>query len=695
MPSRPSSGADAARGALGRVGIEGYGGFLLAALAVLAALTALTGGGIATQPAGRVEVATALLGLLAVLGVCAGAIQIRRAPLAWLATGILTGFALWSMLSVEWSVLPEGSWLAANRALAYAVVAAVALTAAAVVPRAAVIAAVALTLTGLLVAVYALGGKLLPGIHIGVLNLDPGGRFSRISRPLDYWNALGLLCVMASPAGIWLASSVKAPSRVRIAAAITLAILVLTVALAYSRGAIVGYIVVLAVMVGAGPRRLTRLGVGLGAIVAVAPAMIVAFTRHDLSAADVPLSDRTTGGLALTAVLIACLVALALVFRRLIRLEPEVSWGPERARRTWRALGVATLIALVVGVGTISFSGKGLFTDISSEFEAFKKPGSTLTNSPDRLISSNSSSRYVWWTEALGAFSDKPLEGQGAGSFPIVHYLYRDHNAPVRSSHSLPLMFLSETGLIGFALGMGALVLLAFAAVRRVRDASGGDRSARFALLAAFTAWFVQSLFDWHWEIPGVTIPALIAVCVAAAPPVTGAARRMGTARAPLLPRPRAGALATLAVVAAIAFAVSAWLPALSEQKRLHALAIADSNPSGAADSAALARRLDPLSIEALLTQSSIAAGKNDQDGVLEPLIKASKVEPESRDVWRRLFTAYNFYGYTAQSFETLRHSIVTDPLAFRGSRADIAAEIFESRAPPGASPTAYGTPPS
>ena len=44
-------------------------------------------------------------------------------------------------------------------------------------------------------------------------------------------------------------------------------------------------------MVGAGPQRLRRLAVGLGAIVAALPSMVVAFGLHDLSTGGLSLGD--------------------------------------------------------------------------------------------------------------------------------------------------------------------------------------------------------------------------------------------------------------------------------------------------------------------------------------------------------------------------------------------------------------------
>ena len=54
-----------------------------------------------------------------------------------------------------------------------------------------------------LVALYALGGKLFPWFEIpGLIDLNHTERFSRLRAPLDYWNALALVCVMAVPLAV-------------------------------------------------------------------------------------------------------------------------------------------------------------------------------------------------------------------------------------------------------------------------------------------------------------------------------------------------------------------------------------------------------------------------------------------------------------------------------------------------------------
>ena len=661
-------------------------GLLLAAVA----FAAFSGGAIEIPAETRLEVGIAVLGLLCVAWICLGHLQVGRSPLAWAGVGLLVALGVWSGLSTAWSAAPDESWLAANAAIAYAAVAAIALVAGSSTADGARLTAIGLAAVTVAVALYALGGKVLPGLHVGPFDLDPGDRFARLREPLDYWNALALLCVMATPACIWQAAAREPPPRFRIGAVLALAILLLTAALSYSRGAIIAYALVLAILVGAGPRRLTRLLVGLGALAAVTPAMLLAFARHDLSSSDVTLAERADDGLLLGIVLVASLLALALLARALIRAEGRLEWGADQARIAWRLLAGAAVCLALVGIGVLALSERGLTGEVSHQLDRFTEPAGAAANTPERLVSSNSSNRYIWWQEALGAFSDEPLAGWGAGSFPVLRFLYRRYEAPARSAHSLPLQLLAETGLLGAALGLAALGLLGAAAVRATRRRAGVVRDARLALVATFAAWAVHALYDWDWEIPAVTLPALIAVSVAAAP-----APGLAAAVRPLAAVRAVPAIAAAAGAAA-AIAVSAALPALSEGKRLQALEDASAGRAleDAAADAEDAEGLNPYALDPRFTAASIARVRGRLPEELGALIEAARTQPDSFEPWRQLVIAYSFHGLRSRDADALEQWTRTDPLLFRDIAPAIAAQLFRLRHPPSASPTAFGTPP-
>lgn len=669
------------------ISARGLGALLLALLVFAGIYAAFNNGATAIPQESRLQVGIAAIGLVCGLGVAAGALRAGRASLAWFGVALLGGFALWSALSTLWSAAPDLSWLAANRAIVYSVVVAVAIVAASSTRAAPRGVAVGIAAASLLVALYALGGKIFPGLHFAFFDLNPGDEFARVREPIGYWNAVGILCVMAAPVCIWLAAFPEAAARLRIGALLALTVFVLTTATTYSRGALLAYVAVLAVMVGAGPQRLRRLAVGVGAILAALPSIVIAFGLHNLSAGGLSLHDRARGGAILGLVLLLSLAAVAIAGRELLRVEGRVRWTARHSRLVWRGLAAAVAGLLIVGVGALTVSSRGLTGEISHQADLFKQPKAGPGNDPSRLISSNGSNRWIWWQEALGAFSDKPLGGWGAGSFPVVRYLYRRYDAPVRSTHSVPLQFLSETGLVGALLGLGGLALLGAAAVRRVRASSGIERSARLALLAAATAWAVHSLVDWDWEIPAVTIPALVAVAVAAAPTPVGGAPTPARRPAPVL-------LAVASALAAVLLAASAALPLLAETKRVESLRDAGSGSfHAAAADADLAHKLDPLSVEPLFTEASIARSRGDDAEAASLLAEATRLQPDNFETWQRLAALEAALGDYAGAARAIRRQAEDNPLAFQ-VRPNVGDLLYSLEVPPQRSPTAFGTPP-
>ncbi len=255
---------------------------------------------------------------------------------------------------------------------------------------------------------------------------------------------------------------------------------------------------------------------------------------------------------------------------------------------------------------------------------------------PARLVSTNSGNRWVWWKEAAGAFSDKPVGGWGAGSFGTVHLRYRQEPLGVQQPHNVELQWLSETGIVGFALALGGLAALFIAAGTRLRRLSdGGERELAIALLAAAAGWVVHGLVDWDWDIPAVTLPPVIFLGVLAARP--------GSRRSE--PEPfvdpeepgiggRTFALGAVALLLCGALA-SAALPALS-QSRTDAAEIASSADTAARD-ADVAARLNPVAVRPLIVASSIEVRRGRLVEARRRLLEAVGRQPENPEVWYRL----------------------------------------------------------
>ncbi|HEX8103134.1 MAG TPA: hypothetical protein VF533_11000, partial [Solirubrobacteraceae bacterium] len=238
---------------------------LLPALAACLLLAAFSGG--ATDLPGESWVQLALA-VLAAAACCAwlygGGIALRAPRAAWAGLGLLTAFALWSGLSIAWSVAPDRSWAELNRGLAYVLAALLGIAAGTSLARASARACATLTFAGVLIALFALAGKTVPGVSLGgLLDLDQAGEVSRLRAPFGYWNALGLACALAAPPAVAVALDRRRGAAGRTAALLGLAVLLVVLALTYSRGALVALLCGLGLVLAVGGARLRVLAVSL------------------------------------------------------------------------------------------------------------------------------------------------------------------------------------------------------------------------------------------------------------------------------------------------------------------------------------------------------------------------------------------------------------------------------------------------
>jgi hypothetical protein len=672
------------RSALAR---PGPGLVLLAGLLVAAAWAAFAGGAVRTPQETWLQAGVVLLAVVAAAAwLGTGALRPGASPLALAGLATLVVFAVWTGVSLAWSVTPDRTWQEANRVIAYALVVAVALVAGSTVPRAIERAAAGWLVVAVGVAVYALAGKVLPGV------VDHATEVARLRAPLEYWNALALVCVLAAPAALRFATARGLRARWRVAALVALFVLLCCLGMTYSRGGVLALAVAIAVATAAGGARLPGLAVFAAALAAAVPVLAVAWTADGLTVNGAPRGEQIDAGLVLGAVLAATGALLALAGRLLLRAEARVAWSPARTRRVWIVLAVVAAAALAGGLAAAAGSERGLGGSLDELGDSFTEVRRDPIFEPGRLLTTSSGNRWAWWREAAGAWSDEPVLGWGAGSFPVSRRLYRVSPNDVLQPHSVPLQFLAETGVVGAVLGLGALGLLLAAALVRVRRlAPGRERDLAGALLAAAVAWAVHACVDWDWDIPGVTVPVLLFLGILgaqarAARPAVADADGGGPGRALAL----AGAgLAACAVLA------STLLPAWSDAKTDAALqAVADRSPArleAAASDAELAARLDPLAVRPLFAAAAVAEGR---DRLLEArahLLEAVERQPYSRDAWTRL-TRVAFTLADREGVErAAARALALDP-------GDLELLRFVSRvqgvaAPPEASPTATGTP--
>jgi hypothetical protein len=405
----------------------------------------------------------------ALLVVAALTSPLPRSPWPWVAPAALALLAGWAWLSAGWAPLAGAAIADAQRVALYAVALLAATLLLGAVPRA---VEPALALGALVVVGYGLAGRLLPGL----VELEQSRTaLGRLEQPLTYWNAMGALAGLGFVLGTRVAGDPERPPWLRAACAATAAPLGLGVVLTFSRGTLVALAVGLAALCLLAPTRAQ-----LRAVALALAATVVAGT------AGVALDGiRTLGGDAREAEGAGMLVLLLVLMgglAALARREP-----PEgRLRHAWPAAlaggGAVVLVMVAIGV-----SG------------ATPSTGTPAAGANPARLASTESNRYAYWRVAFDAFAGHPLQGVGSGGFRAEWRREREISDPARDAHSLYVETAGELGLVGLLL-LGAAI--AGIAVGAWRGPPG--------LVAALLLYAAHAGIDWDWEMPAVTLVALL-----------------------------------------------------------------------------------------------------------------------------------------------------------------------------------------
>jgi len=669
---------------------------LILALVTACAYAVFAEGAVGLPQEPRLQIGLALIAIFAAVGwLLSGTLALRASATAWVGVGLLALFTVWCGVTLLWSVAPDNTWQHVNRAFAYTLVVVLAIAAGSSAPRAIERLAAGWLAVAVTCALYAVGGKVIPGVHLLGIDFNHTAAASRLRAPLEYWNALAMVCVLAMPIALRMATERALAARARLAALAALFVLGLCLGMTYSRGGLIALVVALALMTALGGARLRCLAVFAVTALATAPVFALAFTRPALTGLRVPLGERISDGRLLGVVMAGCLLALLGVGWAMLALERRMAWTPRRtrlaARGLWSMAAAAALVCVVLVV--VAPGGPGGVADRA--WTSFTITKEDKVSDPARIISATSGNRWVWWKEAVGAWSQRPLEGWGAGSFPVTHKLYRHDELSVVQPHSVPLQFLAETGLIGALLALGGLGFLIFSALDRLRVMAGGrERDIAVALFAGGVAWLVHGLLDWDWDIPGVTVPALLFLGVLVATGREEPRRRLARTGPERPVGPRGVALVAACLLLGLAI-VSAWLPELADSKTDAALFVGtnagDAARERATAQAELAGRLDPTSVRPLLAAASLALGRGRLVDARRYVLQAVDRQPYSVDAWARLLSLAVATADRPGAKAAAARLLALDPR--NPNAASLATGLALFIVPASSSPTATGTP--
>ena len=428
----------------------------------------------------------------------------------------LTLFGAWALVSITWSPIAGNAYHVGQRLVLYIgmLLAATALLRGRGAQRA---VEPALAAGALIVIGYGLSERLVPGLLHFQRSVSADGR---LEQPLTYWNGMGALAALGIALAVRVAGDITRPPRLRVAAAAATAPLGMGLYLTFSRGALFACVAGLVTLIVAAPSR-AQLHSILLAIAAGVLSAVAAAPFRGMSSLSGPQSSREWQGAVTLILLVLIVVGTAVAQARLAQRKQRNELRlPRRAPRIALALVCAGLALAIVGGAKES----------SSE---------PLTPGASRLVTLQSD-RYDYWSVALRAFAREPLHGVGAGNWSVYWLRWRPVHIGAQDAHSLPLQTLAELGVVGLALLLVFFGGMALAARRAYRVAP----ALATGPLAGLVVYAAHAPLDWDWEMPAVTLIALVLagalVALADQPPPAGpgSRRRNGQVTVPRTAEP-------------------------------------------------------------------------------------------------------------------------------------------------------------
>jgi hypothetical protein len=427
--------------------------------------------------------AGALAWLLVAIAGAAGLRLRGGGPGPRLALAGMAGLAAWTLLSIVWAPIAGNAYHAGQIAFLYlGTLLAAALLLRSV--RARRLTEPALAAGTLIVVGYGLSERLAPGLLHFARSLSAQGR---LEQPLTYWNAMGELAALGFVLCARIAGDSSRRGWERSTALAATAPLGLGLYISFSRGALFACVAGLVALIVLAPRSEQLAAVGLS-VSAGALAALAAASFHGVTGLAGSLGDRERQGAIVLALLVVIAVAAAVGHRLLARRVPE---------RTLRLPPRTSLLA-----GTLMCAGLALAIVVGAkESSVTARP---LSSGATRLATLQSN-RYDYWDVALRAFGTEPLRGVGAGGWSVYWLRWRTIGEFAQDAHSLPLQTLAELGLVGTALLATFLAGVWLSARRALRASRGAVGPA-----AALVVYIAHAPLDWDWQMPAVTLVAMV-----------------------------------------------------------------------------------------------------------------------------------------------------------------------------------------
>jgi tetratricopeptide (TPR) repeat protein len=562
--------------------------------------------------------------------------RVSQLELGW--NGGLAALTAWTAASMLWTSSQTQTALEVERTFVY-LLAALAVTA---VARSSAYRGIlwGAWAGATLACVYALATRLFPE-RLGVT--DPVAGY-RLSDPIGYWNGLGLLTAVAIILAVGLATYGRHWWARPLAAAFV-PLLLPTLYFTFSRGAWLALATALLAAFTLSGRRLALAFSLLLQALPAAAAVWLAYRARPLRESGASLAAATHAGHTLAWRLLLLAVAAAALMLAYDAAARRVH-VPRRIRHGFAVLLLAAVLAGVVGALAHYGGPAGAVDRVQRSIDSRPTDKRDLSQ---RLFSLSSNGRLHQWRVGLDEWHAHPLLGGGAGTFAEFWAAAGPDQPQLLDVHNLYIETLAELGPIGLALLVVTLLVPLVAAVR------ARHRSLVPIAAAAYVAWLVHVGYDWDWELPGVTIAAIL--CAGA---LLVAARREG-AIAPRAPA-RWGLFATACVVG-----VAALFGLLGNRALARGVdAIHARNYDAAVGAADDARRWAPWSSAPWGQLAFIREFQNDLAGARAAYRQAVAKDPRNWELWLGLVSV----SHGAERTHALARLAVLSPATAARARA-------------------------
>lgn len=448
--------------------------------------------------------------VLAVLTMIYFLLAAKRSERSWwitTSTGLLGAYAVWSFASLLWSPNRGAAWIGADHTLLYLLVFSV------------IVALVGLGASRRWILIAScIGPGLVAAFTLPALapHIQDLFRDDRLLGTIGYHNGEAAFLLVPFWTSVYLAGSRSVNPLIR---ALVLAGAVLNAEVAVltqSRGAMVAMAISLPVFFLLSGKRLR----GLLAFIPIAIALFVTFPGLNRVYLEF-LNDGSPAAALDQVVPTVWLSAAGAGIYGLLWGLVDQWWRPRSG-----VVRIAEVIAIISVAVTLVFGGLSVYERVGNplvwgeqKWEAFKTDDKTGEET-SRYLSVSGSGRYTLWKVAWNDFVSHPILGIGTYNYEATYYQKRDQAVGfVRQPHMLPLEVLAEKGVVGGFLFFGFLAVCVVAGLwARFKRLDSEGKAQVGAITAALTYWFVHSSAEWFWQLPAITLPAMVYLAMLVAP---------------------------------------------------------------------------------------------------------------------------------------------------------------------------------